>query len=355
MKEILLIDDKLLDKEFVSLTEDFRRFLEDIKENFDKFDKINKDERRQIDFICSNKKKIFRKIDNYFAKAWEIVKDFGREQYIAHKNYYYKILHSLFGEIIEINKHIYEKPLGYPGDYIIMNYIYDYHGDSRFLGNSSYEKLINNYTCNIPISCSNIKRKEFLKEKIIKVLKTKTKAKILSVASGPARELIELLKEGKINKPLSFICLDFEKRALDYVSNEINKIEAEKKQFISIEYICRDIVGVIRDKELKEALKDCDLVYASGILDYLSEKIASRLTKELYQLLQNEGELIICNVSLEKSSHRAYYELLGDWNMVHRTKEQMLDWTKGIENVKEIIFEEPRGGSNYLFLSIKKA
>ena len=82
--------------------------------------------------------------------------------------------------------------------------------------------------------------------------------------------------------------------------------------------------------------------------------MASRLTKELCQLLQNEGKLIICNASLENSSHRAYYELLGEWNMVHRTKEQMFNGTNGIKNIREIKFEEPISGSNYLFLSIEK-
>jgi extracellular factor (EF) 3-hydroxypalmitic acid methyl ester biosynthesis protein len=257
-------------------------------------------------------------------------------------------------ELIGTNRHVYQKPLGYPGDYIMMNYIYEYNGNNNYLGNSSYEKLINNYTCNIPISCSNIKRKEFLKEKILETLEGKDEAKILSIACGPARELIELLKENKINKPLFFKCLDFEKRALDYIDNEIKKIEAIKRKLFSIEYICRDITSIIRDKGLKENLKAQDLIYAFGMFDYLSERMASRLMKELYQLLDKEGKLIICNVSLENSGHRAYYELLGEWNMVHRTKEQLLSWTKDISNAGEIKFEYPTYSTNYLFLSINK-
>lgn len=348
------VDYKLLDDKFVSLTKDTGKFLQGVKDRFDEFDRLNTNEQKQIDFIETNKKEIFKKLDGYFAKAWEIVKGFERDKYIVHQNYYQQILHPLLEEIIEINKHIFRKPLGYPGDYIMMNYIYDYNGNNHYLGNSSYEKLINNYTCNIPISRSNITRKEFLKEKIIETLKRKDKAKILTVASGPTRELIELLKEGRIDKTLLFICLDFEKKALDYVSNEVGKIEFEKKQLLSIEYICRDIISIIKDKKLKYALEGCDLIYAFGIFDYLSERMASRLTKELCQLLQNEGKLIICNASLENSSHRAYYELLGEWNMVHRTKEQMFNGTNGIKNIREIKFEEPISGSNYLFLSIEK-
>lgn len=170
----------------------------------------------------------------------------------------------------------------------MMNYIYDYHRNN-YLGNSSYEKLINNYTCNIPISCSNIKRKDFLKERILEALEKNDGVRILSVVSGPARELIELLNEGKINKPLIFKCLDPEKMALDYIDHAIKKIEPVKKQALSIEYICRNVISLIRGKEFKEALQNYDLIYAFGIFDYLSDRMASRLTKKLFQLLERGG------------------------------------------------------------------
>ncbi|MCM8781482.1 MAG: hypothetical protein NC828_00260 [Candidatus Omnitrophica bacterium] len=217
------------------------------------------------------------------------------------------------------------------------------------------KKLINNYTCNIPISCSNIKRKEFLKEKILETLERKDKSKILSAACGPARELIELVREGKITKPLLFKCLDFEKKALDYIDNEIKKTEHGKKELFSIEYICRDITSIIRDSRLKEKLNGQDLIYAFGIFDYLSNRMASWLTKELSSLLNKDGKLIICNASLENSSHRSYYDLLGEWNIVYRTKEDMLSWTDSFSDFSEIEFEGPSNFSNYLFLSITKA
>lgn len=350
----ILSDYKLLDENFVSLTKEFKQFLEEIKNDFDEFGQLNKDKQKEIEFIQTAKKEIFAKLDDYFAKIWDIVKIFERDTYVVNQNYYQQTLGHLLLEIIETNNHVYRKPLGYPGDYIMMNYIYEYNGDNNYLGDSTYKKLINNYTCNIPISCSNIKRKEFLKEKVMEALKRKNKANILSVACGPARELIELLKKGKITKPLQFICLDFEKKALEYVSSQIDKIDEKNKRFLSIEYICRDITSIIRDRTLKEKLQDQDLIYAFGIFDYLSERMASRLTKELYQLLDKGGKLIICNASLEYSSHRAYYELLGEWNMVHRTEDEMLSWTKSLSDIADVKFEEPSNSSNYLFLSISK-
>jgi CheY-like chemotaxis protein len=347
------IKHELLDDKFVSLVEDIKQYMQDVKDKFDEFDMQNNNRQKQIDYIESNKQVIFENFDNYFNKIWDIVKYFGRDKYIAHQGYYQSTLGHLILDFSIVNRYIYQKPLGYAGDYMMMNYIYDYYGNN-YLGDSSFERLINNYTCNIPISRSNIKRKEFLKEKIIETLERKKEARVLSVACGSARELIELLNEGKIIKPLLFSSIDFEKKALDYIDSEINKLDGVKKGFLSLRCICRDITSIIRDKKLKNELESQDLIYAFGIFDYLNERMASRMVKELFQLLSDHGKLIICNISSENSSHRGYYELFGEWNMIYRTKEEMLSLTKDINNIAEVNFEDYSFTTNYLFLTIKK-
>jgi len=348
----ILSDYKLLDEGFALLLPEIRQNLLRIKKTFDDFDQKNDKEPERIGFIEKNKKDTFRLLDEYFNKVGEIIKDFRKDKYLVHQEYYQQILGYLLLDLIEINRHVYQKPLGYSGDYVMMNYIYDYHR-KNYLGSSSYEKLINHYTCNIPISCSNIKRKDFLKEKILEASGKKDNAKILSLASGPARELTEPLKEGKIKKPLIFKCLDPEKKALDFINEEIGKIEPEKKSMLSIEYICKHVISLMRDRKFRKALGTYDLIYAFGIFDYLNDKMAARLTRELFELLEKKGKLVIFNISLEKNNYRAYYELLGEWNMVHRTNEQMLAWTEKIDGAK-VGFEELPGGSNYLCLSIVK-
>jgi len=342
-----------LDRELIPLVNSMRHFLQDIKNKFDEFDMVFPLVQRQIDFIEENKKEAYKKLDNYFSKIWDIAMKCDEEGYNVHRNYFQQMLHPLVEEIVEINRHIYRKPLGYAGDYIVMNYICDYHKD-RYLGNSSYEMLINNYTCNIPISRSNIGRKEFFKRKILETVKTKDNARIMSIGCGPLREVIELLEEGMIIKPFLFKCVDFEKGAIDYVKKALEEIDRERKQFLSIEYFHQNIINIIKNKEIKEKIRGQDLIYCSGVIDYLRDKIAGRLVRELFQLLKNKGVLIVCNAAIEGSSHRAYYEMLGEWNMFHRTKEAMLNWVKGIKNVQEITFEEPPRCSKYLFLRVTK-
>ncbi len=342
-----------LNQDFVDLTQKFRKYLEMVRSKFDEFDSGHQDNEVRNNFVGLQKKVIFKELDFYFEKIWGIVKSVDKHDYKLYQRYFQKMILPLIEELSEVNRQIYRKPLGYPGDYIVMNYIFDYSGD-RYLGKTSYEKLINNYTCNVTFSISNVMRKEFFKKRVLEMVEKGSGMRILSVGSGPARELLELVEEGKINKKLTFTCLDLEKKVLDYVKDKIKKLGTEDDKFLDIKYFHKNIIDLIRDKELKKLLMNQDLIYASGLFDYLRERFASRLTKELFQLLNKGSSLFICNASAVNFSHRAYYELLGDWDMNHRTKEEMLSWTRTLNNISEVKFEDLTDSTNYLFLNIKK-
>ena len=347
----VLEQSKLLDEKFVKTTNGFRDYLTLIKDKFDRFDAKRNNENEIINFIKSEKTEIFKKLDFYFHRTWEIVKDFSEDSYKLHKLFYQKMLDSLLIEPIEINRYIRQKPLGYSGDFITMNYIYNYN-QNKYLGNSSYEKLINHYTCNIPFSTSNIIRKGFFKNKILEILHKKEDAKILIVGSGPARELLELLNEGKIKRKITFNCLDSERKAIEYIRNEIENKYKEQSGGVGINFLNYNMVDILRNKQLIDKLVNQDLIYAGGIFDYLKDRFASRLIKQLYQLLNKDSFLIICNASSEHCSHRAYYEMLGEWVMLYRTQEEILSLTKSLCNVAAIKFEHVAEGNNYFYLSI---
>ncbi|OGX08080.1 MAG: hypothetical protein A2Y06_02290 [Omnitrophica WOR_2 bacterium GWA2_37_7] len=345
---------KLLDERFDKVTAEFRDYLTSIKNKFNHFDAKGPSEKDEVSFIESEKTGIFKRLDFYFHTTWEIVKGFDKDAYKLHKRYYQKNLDPLLIDPIEINRYIRQKPLGYSGDFVTMNYIYDYH-KGNYLGDSPYEKLINNYTCNIPFSGSNITRKEFFKKKILEKINQKENVRILSVGSGPSRELLELLKEGKIRKKVMFHCLDSDRRASEYIRSEIKSEYSNKVSIVGINFLNYNMVDILKNRKLTNELMNQDLIYAGGIFDYLKDHVASRLIKQLYLLLNKDSFLIICNASSEFCSHRAYYEMLGEWVMLYRTKEEILALTRSLSNVAEIKFEHVSEGNNYFYLSILKS
>lgn len=341
-----------LDENFVSEVKRMKRLLQGLYNRCKKYDLLNTDEDKRVEFIDMNKEEIFRSFNAHFDGLGKIIETFDREKYLLHREYYQAMIAKYMLDPIEINHHIKSKPLGYAGDYMVMNYIYDYH-KGGYLGRTTFEKLINHYTCNIDISLSNIKRKQYFKEKIMQALVRRDSADILSLGSGPGREIIELIEEGKINKPIRFTCLDLEARALEYIKGRMRKIPKSKKQKITIAYVNRNVIGLIRNK-LNKQDSQYDLIYASGLFDYLNQRTASKLISNFYGLLSYGGELIICNADADNTRHRAYYEMLGEWELIYKTRQQMLSWTKGLKYTQRISFANIQGGSNYLFLEIKK-
>ncbi len=347
----ILANYEYLSKTFVNIINEFRNYLKSIKTKLDEFDIKNLDEKDRINFIKAKEKEIFEKFDRYFNNTWEIAKNFTKEEYDFHQKYSRRMLWPLLRDPVETNRLVCEKPLGYAGDFIIMNYIYDFY--NKYLGVSSYEKLINFYTCNIPISTSVVKRKNFFKKKILEVLHSRRFPKVLSVGSGPTRELLELVREAKIVKPLYFDCLDFEKKALDYIQTELQKIESGKKSYLHIGFINKNILDLIKDGKLENTLKKYDLVYASGLFDYLFTRTAKKVVKNLYRLLDKKGVLIVTNAKKENVTHQVYYEMLGEWYLHHRTKRELLDWTKDIQNTN-IKFDETGKENSFLFLRLHR-
>lgn len=316
----------------MAVEQEFLKLLKEFKENLSLFKKKcdaqeNKSGSSHLTFIKSNKSKIYKVLDNYFRKLWEILERLDENQKKEYQDVLIAELDPYFHDSIEIVTYIRARPLGYAGDFVTMNYIYDFNKKS-FLGKSLYEKLLNHYTCSIRVSCSNIARKDYLKKRILGVLNKNKEIKILSVGSGPARELIELISEKKIKYPVEFNCLDFERKAIDFVKDRISHLKPE--MHIKVNFFPKDLLEVVKNKALINEFRDTDLIYISGVFDYFTDRLCKRTIANLIPLLAAKGNLIIFNMSLENASHRAYYETLAKWEMRHRTVSDLKGWVEDI-------------------------
>jgi calcineurin-like phosphoesterase family protein len=343
-------DSFFLNEQFVRLTKDLEKFLQEKKLFFDVFDKNNSSSEKQLNFILENRDDFFSVLSQHFNESSKISEGFTLKEYLNHQHFYQKALGSFILEA-EINKYIYQKPLGYSGDYVTMNYIYNYQ-ENYFLGRSTFEKLINNFTCSIPISKSNIKRKDYLKLMIKDTLKEKKQPKITSIGCGPAREIVELIKENQMVNMPTFFCLDFEQKALNFISDQLRFLN-NKEINIKLEKI--NILQILKDSLLFEKIKNQDLIYVFGVYDYFKETIAKRLTGILINLLNESGKLIVCNADDENKSLTSYYEMLGGWYLIYRKKSKILNWFNSRKTSLEMKFEDfYQFDMKYLILNITK-
>ena len=345
----------MLKNELIKLTAEIKSHLTKIKINLDMHDEVFKNDIvRQEEYLKEIQEKYSLLLDKSFEDSWSIIKTLNNVEYKEFKTHSFSELSPLL-LFAEINNYIYNKPLGYPGDFRMMNYIYDY-GD-KYLGKSSYEKFVNYYTCRVPICRCNRNRKEYLKENILKVIldnEHKKVVKMTSIASGAAREMLELLASGKIDRDVELTLYDFERKIEDYINLEYKKIPKKLKDKLKINYIFKDIKELILKNTVDDQLNGQDFIYSIGIFDYLPERVAIKMCKKIFGLLNEGGKMMLCNASENNASHRAYYEVLGDWNMIYRNEDDFIRWGDSIGSHSRKNFGEPDSLKRYLYYFVSK-
>ncbi len=337
---------------FAELVQEVKNYLLELKASLDAFDAAHKDFAERAGNLNHKKDGIFKFFNEKYVAIWMIAKDLPPEEFKSRQRYLQEQLNPLlYGP--ELNNRIYQKPFGYAGDFVIMNYICDYQGD-KYLGTASYEMLLNSYVCNMPTTRSNPLRIKYIISNILRMMNADKALYVLSVACGSAMELFEIMDRGQVKGDLNFTCFDLEPKAIEFIQKRLAGLDEALKRRVSVRLINDNALNIIRRKALRESIGGHDLVYAIGLYDYLNDNIANKLTAALFSLVKPGGKLIVVNISLEQGIYRAYYEMIGEWYMYHRTKDDMLKWTEGLEGLKNKRFDEPKGGEAYYYMIVEK-
>jgi len=230
--------------------------------------------------------------------------------------------------------HCYNKPLGYSGDYQIIEKIYKYHRNSDFIKWDEFFHFM-------PAAVAVINRKE-LAVHLLRNLNTKVKhsgAKVLILGSGPGSEVNEYFQSVTQNN-LVFDLVDFDQRAIEYAMAKNQKY---------LEYLTFHNKNVLR----YSPDSSYDLIWSAGLFDYFQDNLFVRLLRRFSFYLKDDGEMIIGNFNVNNPSKKIM-EILGDWYLYHRSKQQLMGFAKeaGIPDDKIEVFSEPLKIN--LFLRIKK-
>lgn len=206
------------------------------------------------------------------------------------------------------------KPLGYPGDYKIIDDIYQ--NSPPTLG---FDRLFDNYFMMSAISTAVRNRKEDFKRLLLDFINNNDqRVRIMDLASGPCRELKEILESGQArNKNVIFDCYDHEKKAIDFAKSTLDK-------FKNVNFIKENVLRLFIVNNITMNIKEkYDFIYSTGFFDYLSHRICVRVIKNLRKVLNDNGVLAVSNVRDKYSNPSMHYmEWAGDWNLVYRTDEE---------------------------------
>lgn len=203
------------------------------------------------------------------------------------------------------------KPLGYAGDFKIIDDIYQNNPST-----SGFDRLFDNYFQMSAISVAVRNRKEDFKRLIINFVKTRQNRalRIMNLASGPCRDLKEILSSNSsLCENVSFDCFDNDERAIEFAKTLL-------ANFSRVNFIKENVVRIAFKKDISSAIdRRYDLIYSTGLFDYFDERIAIRLVQNLKKLLNPDGILVISNVRDKYSNPSVHFmEWVGDWNLVYR-------------------------------------
>ena len=242
----------------------------------------------------------------------------------------------------------YAKPLGYPGDFEVMNQVYDWHRK----GASVYQMLIHRLGLEVA-ECIKT-RMDVVQATIANMVHEKGNARaarILSLGSGPARE-VELFLAGTALRNLraEFTLIDQEQAALKYAVEKTYPHVLNSEGHARVQCLNLSFTDILRGTGALVSLPPQDLIYSVGLLDYLTDRRASGLVRRLYETLAPGGLLIVGNMNETGLSNLWPMEFITDWTLHYRSEAQMLAWTEGLAPAQLWTETEQTGRVRLLFV-----
>jgi SAM-dependent methyltransferase len=235
------------------------------------------------------------------------------------------------------------KPRGYAGDAKLLDYIYG--REERWSLPDSVSPLgrsIFDYTTSAPAAAGVRARREFIANLLDDLAEEFPRPHVLSIAAGHLREalLSAAVKRRKLGR---LVALDADKESLEEV--------ARCYSYYGVEIIPASFRHLVTGKIQPGHF---DLIYATGLLDYLAHNVARQLIWVLFQLLNPRGRLVVANF-LPGIRDAGFMESYMDWKLIYRTRQEMLAVTELIPDpdIRDIrLFSEEN--HNILFLQVTR-
>jgi len=150
--------------------------------------------------------------------------------------------------------HAFVKPYGYPGDFILIDKIYNFDVNK----DPKYKKwdILFHWQ---PATRAVRNRKDFFIEYCKALVLKKENAKVLILGSGPASDVYEFLTKYSGDNNISFDLIDFDQSAIDFSMKKNEKFEGQ---------ISYNKINALRFNSYKLY----DLIWSAGLFDYFKDK-----------------------------------------------------------------------------------
>jgi len=219
----------------------------------------------------------------------------------------------------------YQKPLGYAGDYEMVNMILrDPHE-----GATMFAKLVNVCFLQNPPAAAHRNRIKFLKKCLAdetrRVMGLGRRIQVLNLGCGPAREVRDFITEDSAADMADFQLFDFNPQTLDHTRTSLSETRSRHGRRTGITLSEKSINQLLKEAgkaTSTSAVRQYDLVYCAGLFDYVSDRVCRRLNELFYHLLAPGGLMVVTNVDASKP-FRHSMDFLLEWHLIYRDRAAM--------------------------------
>jgi extracellular factor (EF) 3-hydroxypalmitic acid methyl ester biosynthesis protein len=286
-----------------------------------------------------------------FARFEAVAGRIEEDLHPMHRAFSQRQLHPLLLCAPFINR-TYVKPLGYAGDYEMMNMIVR----NGLEGDSLYAMLVNAYLLDQigPQAVRN--RVDYLQGKIVdessRMARLGRQVNIYCLACGPAWEARNFIAESPLADQAHFTLLDFNAETLAHTGEKMDEIRKRHQRRTDVKFVRNSMQNLLRARGRAADEPAYDLIYCSGLYDYLNDRLIKAINTYLYDRLTPGGLLVVGNFA-PSTPVRNFIEHFLEWFLIYRDARQLAVLAPEQADPEACkVVAEPTGAN--IFLEVRK-
>lgn len=226
------------------------------------------------------------------------------------------------------------KPHGYSGDFELIERIYNRstsHDDELKRGDEFFHASQ---------GAAGVRNRAEILKRLQMVFKPST---VLSVGCGPGLDVRDILLSG--TRPRHVTMLDNDEKAITRARTNLSIVSSIAPE-TTLEFVCRNAFRWKTDRRF-------DLIWSSGLFDYLNDKTAMFLLRRLRETTAPKGHVVVGNFAEDHVS-RPYMETIGEWYLIHRSPTDLirLAVAAGFEKAKAEVIVNDSGVNLFLVAEV---
>ena len=344
-------EDHLLEPAFQLTVTRMARFLQDLSRWIERAEaSIAPEMRVDLDLYESIKAPVIERLVGFFHELDQSAAQIAPERVSTHRAFAQRELHPLLLCAPFVHRS-YTKPLGYPGDYGIVEIMLD---EPR-RGPNIYAQILNAASLATKPAVAHCNRIEMLVERLQTEAQRAAgqgrRLRLLDVGCGPAAEIERFIMRSELSDLCTFQLMDFNAPTLAHARGKLEAARATHHRRAELEWNHRSIHDLLRDavKGSVGREPEYDVIFCAGLYDYLTDRVCRRLTQLFYSLTKPGGLIVTTNVH-PSNPVRCYMEFVLEWYLEYRDEAKMLAFA---ENLGEAQTARDQTGVN-VFLDIRR-